>query len=99
MLVLGFFVCFFSFGLVYFLQTKILVLYTHMLNILFKICGMDHLNRIGSCNTGGGKNDSFEFTLLKCILYNRIICPNLGRLPKSDDAFVSCFFLNSANTC
>lgn len=43
--------------------SKIRVLYAHTMNILFKICEMDHLNRTGSCNTGGGKRDSFVFTL------------------------------------
>lgn len=94
MLVLVFWVLLFFFDSVYFLQTKILVLYAHMLNILFKICEMDHLNRTGSCNTGGGKGDSFVFTLL----YNRICNSYLGHLQKFDDAFGSCFFPKYANT-
>lgn len=60
LIVLGLF-----FFFVYFLQTKILVLYAHMLNILFKICETDHLNRTGSYNTGGGKRDSFVIRLNK----------------------------------
>jgi len=67
----GFFgVSFFSFGAVCFLQTKILVLYAHMLNIVFKACEVNHLNRTESCNTGAGRRDSFVFTLpsIYCII-------------------------------
>lgn len=90
--------CFFFFLWFGVFLSKIRVLYAHMMNILFKICEMDHLNRTGSCNTGGGKRDSFVVTLLKYILYNRICHSNLEHLQKFDDAFVSCFFLKYANT-
>lgn len=70
-----------------------------MLNILFKIGEMDHLTRTGNCNIGGGKRDSFIFTLLKYILYDRIYSSNLGHLQQFGDAFVSCVFPKHDNTC
>lgn len=59
LLEVAFSICFGVFYLVYFLQTKVHVLYAHMLNILFKVCEIDHLNRTGSCNSGGRRRDSF----------------------------------------